>query len=140
MHQVLPNLESLKESHLKDDLMPKLEKLPNLMILDLVASRGRRGLSISSNGSNFIYPERLRSLPSPDRKEFCLSSVPACSSAYTPSASVPACSSAFIPVASGDRSTDSRSASKATMSCNRVKQRSTITTMLTYPLKHQSWL
>ncbi|KAL9455140.1 hypothetical protein AB3S75_010533 [Citrus x aurantiifolia] len=37
LHEVLPNLEclSLKKSHLKEDPMPKLEKLPNLTILDL---------------------------------------------------------------------------------------------------------
>ncbi|KAL5832274.1 hypothetical protein ACOSQ4_017628 [Xanthoceras sorbifolium] len=95
MHQVLPNIEclSLKESRLKDDPMPLLEKLPNLTILDLGgfprleillfdlyfdikewqveegALPRLRGLSISSHDSNFIYPERLRSLPSPDRKE-----------------------------------------------------------------------
>ncbi|KAL5832278.1 hypothetical protein ACOSQ4_017632 [Xanthoceras sorbifolium] len=96
IYQVLPNLQclSLKESYIKDDLIPLLEYnmhllrannkfihyfgrkmmcsakgFPRLEIL-LFDFEGAlptlRGLSISSNDSNFIYPERLRSLPSPD--------------------------------------------------------------------------
>ncbi|KAL5766863.1 hypothetical protein ACOSP7_017480 [Xanthoceras sorbifolium] len=112
IHQVLPNLEylSLKVSQLKDDPMPLLEKLPNLMVLNLdwgcykgekkmvCSAKGfprleilliylyrnweleewqveegalprLRGLTISYN-SNFIYPERFKSLPSVAREEF----------------------------------------------------------------------
>ncbi|KAL5855022.1 hypothetical protein ACOSQ4_004824 [Xanthoceras sorbifolium] len=181
----------LKASELKDDPMPLLGTLPNLIILELgdwfyrgkklvycsksfpcleilefnyvdydgaieewqveeTALPRLRGLTLPER-CKFTIPERLRSIPPPGQWQFSrgwpdtpmkywrLASVLACSSAHRPSASVLACSSAYTLVASGDPSRDSRSASKTIVSCNRVKQRSTITTMLTYPLKHQSW-
>ncbi|KAL5765193.1 hypothetical protein ACOSQ2_017787 [Xanthoceras sorbifolium] len=99
-----------------------------------------RGLRLPDD-VKFTIPERVRSIPPPGQWQFsrgwpdtpvqlCLSAVKDKSSlssvpARSPAA-VSACSSAYILVASGDPSTDSRSASKATMSCNHVKQRSTI--------------
>ncbi|KAL5832277.1 hypothetical protein ACOSQ4_017631 [Xanthoceras sorbifolium] len=126
-------------SELKHDPMPLLGKLPNLIILELVgkfycgkklerALPRLRGLRLPDD-VKFTIPERLKSIPPPGQWQFsrgwpdtpvqlCLSSVPARSSA-----AVPTCSSAYIPVASGDPSTDSRSASKATMSCNHHQSR-----------------
>ncbi|KAL5765196.1 hypothetical protein ACOSQ2_017790 [Xanthoceras sorbifolium] len=156
----------LKASELKDDPMPLLgawfshgKKLIYCNKIEETALPKLRGLTLPER-CKFTIPERLRSIPLPGQWQFSrgwpdtyevlvvrklllaviavLASVPDCLSAHTPSAYAPAGSSAYTPLASGDPSTDSRSASKATMSCNRVKQRSTITTMLTYPLKHQS--
>ncbi|KAK2652993.1 hypothetical protein Ddye_012849 [Dipteronia dyeriana] len=111
IHQVLPNLEclSLRDSRLKDDPMPLLEKLPKLKILHLgyrfysgkkiicsadgfprpleillfdehkfrieewqVDERALlrlKGLRIPENFKEKI-PERLRSLPTPDPREY----------------------------------------------------------------------